>query len=241
MPLFVSDISLTIVLRPFKPKLKSEISPEWWPFDIDEGSAGQILLLRIQEHSLCLHKHFLCSVGPSFHWIWTVSPYWHYFGAWVRGFSDKELLPSCDVIIDDNRNESHGINEWRVAAPRHDIMANLLSELKQIIKFKIDQIEKSCHRYNFLKYPKFEHFQFISLFCSKTHHVSIFEMLHFQNQMKKMRQFKIFEHIKMGRIEKLISDDISTKEKLKVFEFGTFKKICICYHVKIYMFFGRFR
>ena len=128
MPLFVSDISLTIVLSPFKPKLKSEISPEWWSFDIDKWSAiGQILLFRIQEHSLCLHKHFLCSVGPSFDWIWTVSPY-------------------CDVTIDDNRNKSRGINRWRVGAPRHDITANLLYDLIQIIKFKVDQIEKSGWR-----------------------------------------------------------------------------------------------
>ena len=74
VPLFDTDISLMIDLRPSKPvKLdKSEILPEWWSFDVAMESTisfvvrGHFWLFWVQEHSCCLHRHFLFSDGPSF-------------------------------------------------------------------------------------------------------------------------------------------------------------------------------
>ena len=72
-PLFVSDNSLIIDLSPFKPERleRSDVLPEWWPPDVVPESLsfvviGHFWLFWAQAHSLCLHKHFLCSEGPSF-------------------------------------------------------------------------------------------------------------------------------------------------------------------------------
>ena len=74
MTLFDNDISLMIDLSPFKPaKLdKSEILPGWWSSDVAMESTisfavrGHFWLFWVQEHSCCLHRHFLFSDGPSF-------------------------------------------------------------------------------------------------------------------------------------------------------------------------------
>ena len=53
----------------------------------------------------------------------------HESGAFLENFSKKKFLLSYDVTMDDNRNESRGINRWRVGAPRHDIKVNLVGYL----------------------------------------------------------------------------------------------------------------
>ena len=67
----------------------------------------------------------------------------HESGAFLENFSKKKFLLSYDVTMDDNWNESRGINRWRVGAPRHDIKVNLVGYLFQIFEFKTDHIEKS--------------------------------------------------------------------------------------------------
>ena len=64
-------------------------------------------------------------------------------GEFLENFSKKKFLLSYDVSMDDNWNESRGINRWRAGAPRHDITVNLVNNLFQIFEFKIDHIEKS--------------------------------------------------------------------------------------------------
>ena len=59
-------------LSPCKPMVKSEIWPGLWPFTTPVVLIGHALFLRAQEHSLCLHRHLLCSVGPSFYWIFII-------------------------------------------------------------------------------------------------------------------------------------------------------------------------
>ena len=53
----------------------------------------------------------------------------HESGTFLENFSKKKLLLSYDVTMDDNWNESRGINRWRVGAPRHDIKVNLVGYL----------------------------------------------------------------------------------------------------------------
>ena len=53
----------------------------------------------------------------------------HESGAFLENFSKKKFLLSYDVTMDDNWNESRGINRWRVGAPRHDIKVNLVGYL----------------------------------------------------------------------------------------------------------------
>ena len=67
----------------------------------------------------------------------------HESGTFLEIFSKKKFLLSYDVTMDDNWNESRGINRWRVGAPRHDIKVNLVGYLFQIFEFKTDHIEKS--------------------------------------------------------------------------------------------------
>ena len=53
----------------------------------------------------------------------------HESGAFLENFSKKKFLLPYDVIIDDNWNESRGINRWRVGASRHDSKVNLVGYL----------------------------------------------------------------------------------------------------------------
>ena len=63
-----------IDLSPSKPEIldRSDRLPEWFPPDVAPELTlsfvviGHFWLFWAQEHSLCLHRHFLCSDGPSF-------------------------------------------------------------------------------------------------------------------------------------------------------------------------------
>ena len=90
----------------------------------------------------------------------------------------------------------------------------------------------------FLKCQKFEHFQFLSLFCSNSHHVlffwnarfsyvRLFWNAHFSNKNEsKIGHFKIIEHMKIGHFKKSTWWEFEQKRERnwKCLNFGHFKK-----------------
>ena len=91
LPLFVSVNSLIIDRSPLKPEIldRSPILPKWWP-SVGAPSLfvviGHLWLFWAQEHCPCLHKHFLCSDGPSIYGFSMIKILWNenmWFNDWI--------------------------------------------------------------------------------------------------------------------------------------------------------------
>ena len=96
LPLFVSVNSLIIDRSPLKPEIldRSPILPKWWP-SVGAPSLfvviGHLWLFWAHEHCPCLHKHFLCSDGPSIYGFSMIKILWNE-NTWFNQLINPDLV-----------------------------------------------------------------------------------------------------------------------------------------------------